>query len=179
MSSGNIGFSQGRRAPSMITAELGHTYRWLVNGKTYTQIDTGVSNNWVENDAIDNEFITFSREFTQDEVRTLNTANGGYGPELLPDPGENAYQIIDPIYVWKMKVGGRLLGGALDIYAIGQSYSYFSGGIKNFISIQDQRFVDFPNAVDVPVISPITNEYQSIVLWSSIEQNEYIGTLVV
>ena len=48
MSNGNIGFSEGHRSPAMITAELGHTYRWLKNGKSYKQVDTGVSNNWVE-----------------------------------------------------------------------------------------------------------------------------------
>lgn len=48
MSVGNVGYSEGRQAPASIKRELGHKYRWLVDGKTYEQIDTGVSNNWVE-----------------------------------------------------------------------------------------------------------------------------------
>jgi len=48
MSVGNIGRSRGATAPASVKAESGHEYVWTRNGKTYVQINEGVSNNWVE-----------------------------------------------------------------------------------------------------------------------------------
>ena len=47
MSVGNIGYSEGRAAPASFKAELGHKYRWFVDGKTYKQTGVGVNNKWV------------------------------------------------------------------------------------------------------------------------------------
>lgn len=57
MSAGNIGYTEGFPAPATIKAELGHKYRWLKNGLVYKQINTGVSNNWVEDGAAGPEYL--------------------------------------------------------------------------------------------------------------------------
>jgi len=53
MSVGNIGYSEGFASPASVKAEVGHTYKWLKNGLTYSQVGPGISNAWVEVGAVD------------------------------------------------------------------------------------------------------------------------------
>jgi hypothetical protein len=125
-------------------------------------------------------FTRFSRIFTQAEVRTLNSANGGYGPEILADPGINgAYQIINPVYIWNITAGGRMLGGTIDIYAHDENISYYAQTIRNQIFAAGTLDIDFPALQNNVVTQQGIGGGQPIVLWASIEQTAYSGTLTV
>jgi hypothetical protein len=82
MSSGNIGYTEGFASPASIKAELGHKYRWLKTGVVYKQINTGVSNNWVEDGAAGPEYLndlldvnttpTYGQSLTWDGLEWIN-----------------------------------------------------------------------------------------------------------
>lgn len=89
MSSGNIGYTEGFASPASIKAELGHKYRWLKNGLVYKQIDTGVSNNWVEA----NPITPPGAEYL-DDLLDVNVSGPAIGESVVWDGSE--WTNIDP-----------------------------------------------------------------------------------
>lgn len=117
------------------------------------------------------EYLSFSRSFTQAEVRTLNTLNGGYGIELLPYPGAGKiYHIVHPLLTTKL-TGGAFATAEIWIYTFDYGTPVFLGS-TNSNTIPPTTLVEQMNLED----ASFHKLNDSIYLYSSIEQSTFEGT---
>ncbi len=117
------------------------------------------------------DYIAFSREFTQAEVRTLNTANGSYGPELLPTlAAGKAYVIINPLIITKA-TGGTYATADLWIYPFNASSATYLGTTNSarITPSDDIQQLD----LEADAFLKITD---AVHLWSSVQQAAFEGT---
>ena len=125
---------------------------------------------------------TFKTTLNQATVRTLNSANSGYGVELLPPPGVGkAYLISNPIYKWVV-TGGSFTSADLWLY-------YKNEGAATFLSIiiENPELIIPATFLEVPYNNNVTGAAEGLYpsdniginLYASVEQSSFEGSLIV
>lgn len=123
------------------------------------------------------DIIELNKTLSQAEVRTLNTANGGLGVELLPPlTGSKMYKIIgSPILIWNI-TGGVIISSAMFI------------GYENLTIIS---YADFLDSLILPIdyVQILSNSTivgggaitlnDGIYVGSNIEQTLFEGTITI
>jgi len=122
-------------------------------------------------------YTQFSKELTQAEMRTLNSANGTYGAILLPDPGlGKMVYITNPRYIFKQLANSAVEAGQFGIY---QANDYqFVNTLGAVGLVIDITFLRIPNREINPVIGRSTDS-SPVYLYSDLDWTGYLGTLIV
>lgn len=134
------------------------------------------------------DIITLKTTLTQAQVRTLNSANGGYGIELITDPGvDKMIDIIgNPVLYWNL-TGGTFALAQSWIYYKSLSKALFHGSINDAVAAPN-KFPELPYFNNVPVteggngaggLYPAFQGADGIYLYADAEQIAYEGDLTV
>jgi len=126
---------------------------------------------------------SFSRTFTQAEIRTFNSANGGYGVEILPAPGAGkVYQIEPPTMRWEA-TGGSFTS------AIGWIYYYNEAGALSHFTVATPSlpatFFDIPyyNNINTAAGDGSDGQFPSdnirVMIYTDAAQSSYEGTMTL
>lgn len=122
-------------------------------------------------------YTEFSKELTQAEMRTLNSANGAYGAILLPDPGLGKIAYIkNPRYIFKRLINSEIKAGQFGIYQ-GSNYQFVDTLSLNALAF-DITYTQVPNRETASIIGYLTDS-SPVYLYSDLDWTGYLGTLIV
>jgi hypothetical protein len=109
---------------------------------------------------------------TEAEVRTLKSANGGYGYEMLPAPGVGkVYQVINPILIFDELTGSDWQGGVTSIYP-NDSGNVYTLSKPGRVSVSPEI-----GAYQLSLVANVkADPNNAIWLYNSAESPAYLGT---
>lgn len=114
---------------------------------------------------------------TKAEVLTLNSANGGYGYEILPKPGVGKYyQIRNVICLFKLDSGGND-SGSLEIYP-NDSGSRYAISLGTYFNVGTPSKRLYEPVMITGFMSDFTKD-EEIWIWCDTEQVNADGTLTI
>ena len=120
-----------------------------------------------------NVIVPFTRTLTQAEVRTLNSANGGYGIELLPASGVGNIYAINNVYIKYELTGGAFASADIWVYNFSQSGAEYMGS-TNSLAALGTYYEHLVQEQDTYISSN-----DKIYIYSSVEQSAFEGAWVV
>lgn len=121
-----------------------------------------------------NVIVPFERELTQAEVRTLNSANAGYGAKLIDGVANNVIQIFNPLIIYKA-TGGTFATADIWLYDDVYSISGYYKGSTNSASFTPITLIEQPELEPSSYLGIAGDVY----IWSSVEQSSFEGTWVI
>tara|TARA_R110001632_G_scaffold207897_1_gene332106 strand:- start:773 stop:1303 length:531 start_codon:yes stop_codon:yes gene_type:complete len=121
-------------------------------------------------------YTSVSVTLTQAEVATLNSANGGYGYEILPAPGAGmVYQVVNPMIIFKEDSGSTYEAGVTSIYPTDSNFNLYAiTRVYNRAVGSQKRFYQLPLIGD-----GLTEENNAMWLYNSVESPLYFGSAIL
>lgn len=124
--------------------------------------------------------INFKKTLTQAEARTLASANGAYGIELLPAVADSVYDISQPLIIYKA-TGGAFVTATIAVYPKDTNTIFSSNTDSGTTVPSTLAHKMIPN--QAIAIGDQNDEMQRpnqvIYLWSSVEHTTYEGTIEI
>jgi len=130
-------------------------------------------NNYFFFDLSTSGLTSVTKTFSKAEVLTFNTANGGYGHEILPKPGVGKYyQIKNVVFIFDLEDGGTDPAN-LEIYAN-------SSPSKYIITLSGYSTIGVSKRLYEPVMIARNNDNltsdEEVWIWATVEQANADGT---
>ncbi len=145
----------------------------IIKNETALRANTATRIGSMFEDVINALPLSHQVTLTQAQVRTLNTANGGLGFELLPTlEAGKAYQISNVFFAYNL-TGGAVVNSKVFIYNENISNSFAAFYISGTSTI-GKYFKQVPNTKDIDVL-----ETDGVYLWSEAEHSTFEGNAII